>query len=377
MRTLRPSVFEAIEPGIPAFKAVSIGAIILSILAAVTTTMSEMAGSPALTSIEAVCSVVFVAEYVLRLWTAPEMPLAHGMSASAFRAAYARTPLMLIDLAGLLPIALAWLAPQQAGIILFLQTFRFFRLARYSPALETVGRVLASERRPLLASAIVGCGMLLTTSTGMYILEHQAQPDNFGSIPQAMYWAIVTLATVGYGDVVPVTQGGKIFAGVTIIAGLIFFALPVGIIASGFLAEIRHRDFVVSYGMVARVPLFAGLDATALAELAALLKARKLPKDSIIVRKGDDGDAMYFVASGQVEVVLPENPVILQDGDFFGEMAVLGNAKRNATVIARTPCELLVLDAADVLRFAGRHPYVDSALRAAMAARAQPRPAES
>jgi voltage-gated potassium channel len=192
---------------------------------------------------------------------------------------------------------------------------------------------------------------------------------SFGSIPDAMYWAVVTVVTVGYGDVVPVTPWGKLFTGFVMLGGLIFFALPVAIIATGFLAEIRRRDFIVNYGMVARVPAFAGLDGAALAELVGLLRARKFPPNTIIIRKGDEGDSMYFIASGEVEVVLPRQSVMLQEGDFFGEVAVLGRVKRTATVIARRTSELLVLDAADVVKFMEQNPRVEAVLRAAMTVR--------
>jgi voltage-gated potassium channel len=206
----------------------------------------------------------------------------------------------------------------------------------------------------------------------MHLLEQDAQPDRFGSVPDAMYWAVVTLATVGYGDVVPVTPLGKIATGAVIVSGLIFFALPVAIIATGFLAEIRRRDFIISYGMVARVPLFSSLDAVAISELAGMLKARKLPRDAVIIRKGDEAESMYFIANGEVEVVLPDTSVRLYQGDFFGEMAVLGRTRRTATVIARQPCELLVLDAADVHKFIEQNPRVEAAVREAMAARRRP-----
>jgi voltage-gated potassium channel len=174
---------------------------------------------------------------------------------------------------------------------------------------------------------------------------------------------------VGYGDVVPVTPLGKLFTGVVMLCGLIFFALPVAIIATGFLSEIRRRDFIVNYGMVARVPVFAGLDGAALAELVALLKARRIPRDTIIIRKGDEGDSMYFIASGDVEVVLPKRSVRLGVGDFFGEVAVLGRVRRTATVIARSTCELLMLDAAEVIKFMEQNPRVATVLSAAAAAR--------
>jgi voltage-gated potassium channel len=203
----------------------------------------------------------------------------------------------------------------------------------------------------------------------MYLIEGDVQPNVLGSVPAAMYWAVVTVVTVGYGDVVPITPSGKLFTGFVMLCGLIFFALPVAIIATGFLAEIRRRDFIVNYGMIERVPAFTGLDGAALAELVGMLRARRLPPNTIIIRKGDEGDSMYFIASGEVEVVLPRQSVSLQEGDFFGEVAVLGRVRRTATVIARRTCELLVLDAADVVKFMEQNPRVEAALREAMEAR--------
>jgi voltage-gated potassium channel len=309
------------------------------------------------------------------LWTTAEHPVFGGEKGHGL-VAHMLTPLMLLDAAGLIPLLLLLTRPQAAAPILIFQVLRFFRLARYSPALATVGRVLASEWRPLMAAGVIGLGLLLVAATGMYLIEHDVQPNSLGSIPQAMYWAVVTVVTVGYGDVVPITPWGKLFTGFVMLGGLIFFALPVAIIASGFLAEIRRRDFIVNYGMLERVPAFAELDGAALAELVSLLKARKFPPDSIIIRKGDEGDSMYFIASGEVEVVLPNTSITLQEGDFFGEVAVLGRVRRTATVIARRTSELLVLEAADVVKFIEQNPRVAAVLREAMVARQRAQEAE-
>lgn len=364
--SLRQTIERAIEPGLPWLRALFIGAILASLFAAIASTapMGRSLAWPV--AVEALCSVIFLAEYLLRLWTvAPRAGASRGRATLWL----ARSPLMLVDLVGLLPLFLLLLVPSQTGLILLLQMTRFLRLARYSTGLQAVGMVFVAERGPLAASLVIGGGMLLAAATGMYLLEGTAQPDKLGSIPLAMYWAIITLATVGYGDIYPVTTAGKVFAGAAAVSGIVFFALPVAIIATGFLHQIRRRDFIVSYAMVARVPLFSRLDAGAVVELAGLLKARRLAPDTIILRQGDTGDEMFFIASGEVEVVLPDRVVVLHTGDFFGEAAVLGNARRNATVIARSACELLALGAADVLRLAGRQPQVGEALRAAVAAR--------
>lgn len=374
---LRSSVYEVIEPGVRdatasrLFKRLCFAIIVLSVLFAVVSTVPALSSVARanLTDAEYYFGAFFLVEYVLRLWTAPEHPL--YVRAGPWRGAviYAATPLMVLDLLGLVPLVLNTIAPDARAAILLFQVLRFFRLSRYSPALATVGRVLAAEWRALMATGMIGLGMLLVSATTMYLLENAAQPERFASIPDAMYWAIVTLATVGYGDVVPVTPAGKIAAGAVIVGGLIFFALPIAIIATSFLAEMRRRDFIINYSMVARVPLFSTLDAVAVSELASMLKARKVPRDAVILRKGEKGESMFFIAHGQVEVVVPDGSVRLREGDFFGEIAVLGRTRRTATVIARQPCELLVLDAADVLKLMEQNPQVEAALRDVVAVR--------
>ena len=374
---LRRKAYEIVEPGVKdtlaghLFNRASVACIILSVCAVVASTLPSLSADLRANLIwaEFVFGAWFALEYLLRLSTAAEHPLYGRGGAWRGMISYARTPLMLLDAAGLAPLLLLSVAPQDRAVILLLQVLRFFRLARYSPALATVGRVLAAEWRSLMATGIIGMGMLLVSSTAMYLLENTAQPQKFASIPDAMYWAMVTLATVGYGDVVPITPGGKIAAGAVIIAGLVFFALPIAIIASSFLAEMRRRDFNINYAMVARVPLFATLDAITISELASTLKARKVPRDAVIVKKGDEGESMFFILQGRVEVVVPVGEVMLKEGDFFGEIAVIGRTKRTATVIARETCELLVLDAADLLRLMDQNPLVEAALQGVIAAR--------
>lgn len=376
---LRRAVFETIEPGFHdhrrslIFDRLAMLIILASVAGAIALTVSGLAPwlREAITDLGYLWDVFFLGEYGLRLWTAPEHPVFRRPHRLGGFVAFATTPLLILDAAGLIPLVLKLAAPQAVGLILVFEVLRFFRLGRYSPALATVGRVLATESRALMAAGVIGLGLLLVAGTGMYLIEGDIQSDKVGSIPAAMYWAVVTVVTVGYGDIVPVTALGKLFTGVIMVGGLIFFALPVAIIATGFLAEIRRRDFIVSYGMVARVPAFAGLDAAAHSELVGLLRARRVPRDTIIIRKGDEGDSMYFIASGEAEVVLPHGSVLLRRGDFFGEVAVLGRVKRTATVIARSICDLLVLDAADVLKFMEQNPRVAEALRQAVAQRTE------
>jgi voltage-gated potassium channel len=189
------------------------------------------------------------------------------------------------------------------------------------------------------------------------------QPDKFGTIPEAMWWAIVTLGTIGYGDVVPVTALGRVVASLTIFVGLIMVALPIGIISTAFADEIHRRDFVVTWSMVARVPLFAELRAGEIADIMRLLRAQQVEPGSIIARRGEPAHSMYFVAAGEVEIELREKHIRLGPGHFFGEVAALRRARRSATVMATERTSLLVLDAHDLHALMEREPRIAGRIR--------------
>jgi voltage-gated potassium channel len=256
--------------------------------------------------------------------------------------------MLVLDLVAISPFVIELFFGADIAVVRILRVIRFYRLARYSPALETIVGVIASEWRSLAGAAVLFVGLLLFSGVAMFLAEGKVQPDVLGDVPKAMWWGVVTLSTVGYGDVVPVTLPGKIVAGLTMVLGIVFFALPVGIIATSYLQQLRRRDFVVSFAMVARVPLFNHLDAAVIARLIGLLTARRAAAGEVIITKGEEADAMYFITSGKVEIELPTGPVYLSEGDFFGEMALVDERqRRSATVIAARTCNLLVLSARD------------------------------
>lgn len=238
----------------------------------------------------------------------------------------------------------------------------FLKLARYSPALETLGAVLMAELRPLASAMFIMALLVLMTSTVLYFVERDINPG-MASIPQAMWWSVVTLATLGYGDVVPVSALGKVLGTGVAVLGLGMFALPASILASGFTEEMRRQNFVNTWHLVAKVPFFAALQATQIAQLAALLKLVRVIKGENVVRAGDEGDCMYFIVSGQVEVSGPAGTFILKGGDFFGEIALLERRPRTATVRALSRCQLLVLDARDFQQFTASSPEILESIR--------------
>ena len=312
---------------------------------------------------------IFTIEYVLRLWSCVELPYLHAFPVWHARANFASRPLMLIDLIAILPFYLSFLIGIDLRILRILRLFRFLKLARYSPALVALGQVFANERRALFGALLVMLALLLFASSGIYFLERHAQPEVFGSIPSAAWWALATLTTVGYGDVVPVTAMGRVFGGLIMIFGLGMFALPIGIIATGFSHEANRRDFVITWGMVARVPIFSHLEAAVVAQIGALLHSRSYQAGEPIMRVGDDADAMFFIASGEVAVETDEGQVRLGEGDFFGEMALLYRRQREHNVTAVTKCRVLVLDKYDFDRLCHREPELLSNVRSVAEAR--------
>jgi voltage-gated potassium channel len=209
-------------------------------------------------------------------------------------------------------------------------------------------------------------GATIIVASIMHLIEGHAQPDKFGTIPDAMWWAIVTLGTIGYGDVVPVTALGRLVGALTIFGGLIMVALPVGIVATAFADAVHRRDFVVTWGMVARVPLFAGLHADEIADIIRLLRAQTVEAGETIAHRGEPAHSMYFISGGEVEIELDDGPTRLGEGHFFGEVAVLQRARRSASIRATQRCHLLVLDAHDFRALLRRQPQLAERVNAAV-----------
>jgi voltage-gated potassium channel len=246
---------------------------------------------------------------------------------------------------------------------------RFLKLARYSPAIQSLFEALYAERRALVGCVVILFGAALFSATAMHMVESRVQPDKLGTIPDAMWWAIVTLATVGYGDVVPVTPLGRIVATVTILVGIIIMALPIGIIANAFAQQVHRRDFVVTWTMVSRVPLFEGLSASEIGDIMKLLMARRVEPGEVIVRRGERAESMFFVVKGEVEIVIDRKKVRFGPGHFFGEVALLQRARRSATSIAVTRCDLLVLQARDLHMLMERDERIGAHIRTVAEAR--------
>jgi voltage-gated potassium channel len=302
----------------------------------------------------------FALEYLLRIWVAPGD--SHGAAAARSRLRYVFSLPGLVDFLAAIPFTLA---PQFGLNIDWLDTVPIFKLLRYSSAFQFLVEAIYSERRVLVSAAILMLALLVFQSTVVYYFERDVQPDKFGSIPAALWWGIVTLTTVGYGDVTPITTWGRVAGGFTAVLGVCMFAIPVGIIASAFVEAVRRREFVVTWNLVANVPLFRDLDASRIAAIAALLRTRQVERGERLVRKGDEADSMYFIVSGEVEVDTESGvrPHRLGAGEFFGEVALIASRTRTATVTAATGSKLLVLHKRDLHGFMEAHPELSELVR--------------
>ena len=193
--------------------------------------------------------IVFTIEYLLRLWTSDlENKLIENSIKKRLK--FVSSTYGLIDLIAILPFYLPFIFPFDLRALRILRLFRLlrvFKLGRYSKSLKTISSVLKETKSDLAITLFVALILLTLSSTLMYYIENEAQPEKFASIGHAFWWAIATLTTVGYGDVYPITAIGKILSAIIALIGIGFVALPTGIISSAFIEKLRannEQDFI-------------------------------------------------------------------------------------------------------------------------------------
>ena len=191
--------------------------------------------------VEILVTGFFTLEYLIRIWICTVNPKYYHPIYGRLR--YMITPLSLIDLIAILPFYLQLLFPGIKFIkfILLLRLFRLFKISRYSESLRTIFKVIAAKKEELIATLLIVILVLVFVSSLMFLVEHETQEDKFKSILHTMWWGVVTLTTVGYGDVYPMTPLGKVLSATVAFLGIGIFALPAGIIASGFAEEVQKR----------------------------------------------------------------------------------------------------------------------------------------
>ena len=184
---------------------------------------------------------VFSIEYLLRIWSCVGARESASKSRLLFRLRFAMRPMVIIDLLSILPFYLGMMFNLDLRFLRAMRLLRVLKLTRYSPAATLLIRTIHQEREALSAAMFFLVIVLTIAASGIYMFENRAQPEAFASIPAAVWWAITTLTTVGYGDVTPITVGGKAFGMCIMIIGIGMVALPTAILASAFSDQLRNR----------------------------------------------------------------------------------------------------------------------------------------
>jgi voltage-gated potassium channel len=299
------------------------------------------------------CLVFFAGELVIKSWPNERSKAERN---------YLLTSSGMIDVLAILPVPLALLVGVSSDTAWLFASLWLLKLAPAAPGLSVLGRVIEQEARALASVLVIFLIVLMLSAVALYVFERAGQPDRYGSLPQALWWSVTTLSTTGYGDSVPQTIPGRIIAGIVMICGLGVFGLWTGILATGFAAERRRRDFIQNWDLVTSVPFLRNLDAPAIIELTRLLRRIDFADRSVVVRRGRPGDSMYFIVSGEVEVRINPQPIRLGAGSFFGEFALLDGGPRTATVATTTASTLLILDVSDFRAFTAHHPELAKAV---------------
>ncbi|MFS4436765.1 ion transporter [Paracoccaceae bacterium GXU_MW_L88] len=223
--------------------------IVLNVISVMLETMPSMLEKhgEAFVAFETFSLLIFSIEYGARIWAAPEQKwreeweIDHSESNLSLRLQWMATPGAIVDLLAIAPSIIGTALGLDLRFLRVLRLLRLLKLTRYSGALNMLIDVLVEERRNFFAAIFILVVLIIIAASGIYIVEHNVQPDEFGSIPEAMWWAAVSLTTVGYGDVTPVTPIGKVFGAMITVIGIGMAALPAGILASGISEQLSTR----------------------------------------------------------------------------------------------------------------------------------------
>lgn len=287
------------DPVGTAFDWLLIALILLNVVAVVVATVGDIQRQfdDELFLFEVISVMVFSLEYLCRVWSSVEFNDDEEANWKT-RVKYIFTPMALIDLAAILPFFLGLFVSLDLRVLRIVRLIRVAKLSRYSSAMQLLLDVFRKEHRVLMASLSLLLMLMIIASSGIYLIEHSVQPQHFGSIPQAMWWAMATLTTVGYGDVTPITPLGKFFAGTITVLSMAMVALPAGILASSFSDQLRKkRDRFRA--KVKQVVADGVIDSKELNELEALRKQLGIDRE--------DAEELFALINFQRKPKHPEN----------------------------------------------------------------------
>lgn len=223
---------------------------------------------------------IFTVEYLLRAWVAPDHPRYREVPAWSARLRYLASPVALTDLLAILPAYLGIMLTVDLRYLRLLRLLRLLKLTHYFRGLSIFVSVIQSEARTLASGLLTMAILVVVAASLMYSVEHAAQPDAFGSIGQSLWWAVVTMTTVGYGDVTPVTTVGRVLAALIMLLGVGIVALPAGILAARFAEELQaRRDQLAAQLDIAMMD--GSVNETELGRLTRLSRDLGVPRDTL------------------------------------------------------------------------------------------------
>lgn len=302
--------------------------------------------------------LVYSAEYFLRVWSCIEDPRISAKGPVRGRLAFVVQPLMVVDFLAFAPSVLGLFFGIDLRVLRIFRLFRLLKLARYSQALQALLNVLFVERSALLASGILLLAFTCLTGEMMYLVEGTAQPKTLGTMPSAMYWALTTLTTVGYGDVTPITPLGKFIAGLTMVIGLALFALPIGIIANGFVTGLSRRRFAITWSMLRRQPLLQDFEIGAMTDILEAPTALVIREHAQIVVEGKEATDFYLIVSGVGHGEIADDEYDVGPGDVVGAEALHHGVTYRRTVTAETDMRAIVFAGDELRRLCRKFPVL-------------------
>jgi voltage-gated potassium channel len=248
--SLRHSLYCELDPSARAKTGLSLTNRVVGLLIIASAALAVLETEPVVTAgrqiwftaFEWLATVAFAIEYAARVWVSVENPKYGRGAAGRFK--YVTSPAAVMDLLAVAPILLTFAGSETFLLRLFrlVRILRLARLGRFSSAMHELTNAIRSRRHELALSVALGLMLLLGSSTMLYLIEGPVQPEQFGSIPRSMWWSVMTLTTVGYGDVYPVSSLGRAFAALTAVFGIGLIAMPTGILAAAFSDAMRHRN---------------------------------------------------------------------------------------------------------------------------------------
>ena len=241
MRTFREKLFHSLDhkgeqvratnavKAIGLLIALSIGLAVLATEPVVRSSLGDL-----LVKLDIAIAIIFLIEYLLRLWVAPLKDGARRGIRGAWD--YAITPLAILDLIAIAPTILGFITPELylVRIVRLVRIGRVSRSKRFRQSIKHFNAAITAKREALQISAIYSAVVITISSILMFLVEGGAQEEQFGSIPRCLWWSVITVTTVGYGDTYPITVLGKLVAALTAICGIAVIAIPIGIISAGF-----------------------------------------------------------------------------------------------------------------------------------------------